>query len=79
CGNPPVERNQETITTKNRSDSHSSGHFSVHFPSNRGIATPACALVRNDRKLEAKLLNNNLPFSLRYCFEYTSFLIALFE
>ncbi len=40
CGNPPVERNQETITTKNRNDFHSSGHFSVHFPSNRGIATP---------------------------------------
>ena len=24
------------------------GCFSIHFPSNRGIATPACALVRND-------------------------------
>ena len=47
-GNPPDEWNQVTITTKNRSDSHSSGHYSVHFSSNRGIATPACALVRND-------------------------------
>ncbi len=48
CGNPPVERNQETITTKNSNDFHSSGHYSVHFPSNRGIATPVCALARND-------------------------------
>ena len=39
-GNPPVPWNQVTITTKNRNVSHSSGHFSVHFPSNRGIATP---------------------------------------
>ena len=38
-GNPPVEWNQVTITTKNRGDSHSSGWFSVHFSSNRGIAT----------------------------------------
>ena len=54
CGNPPVERSQETITTKNRGDTHSFGHFSVHSPSNRGIATPVCGLVRNDRKLEGK-------------------------
>ena len=47
-GNPPVERNQVSITTKNRSDSHSAERFSVHFLSNRGIATPVCALVRND-------------------------------
>ena len=39
CGNPPVERNQATITTKNCGNSHSLGYFSVHFPSNRGIAT----------------------------------------
>ena len=39
CGNPPVERNQVTITTKNRSDAHSFGIFSVCFLSNRGIAT----------------------------------------
>ena len=50
CGNPPVERNQVTITTKNRGDSHSFGNYSVHFPSNRGIATPVCALARNDSK-----------------------------
>ena len=36
----PVEWNQVTITSKSRGDSRSSGHFSVHFPSNRGIATP---------------------------------------
>ncbi len=47
-GNPPVERNQVTITTKKRSKSHFLGKFSAHFPSNRGIATPVCALVRND-------------------------------
>ena len=39
CGNPPVERNQVTIPTKNCSESHSSGYFSAHFPSIRGIAT----------------------------------------
>ena len=39
CGNPPVERNQVTITTKNCGNALSSGCFSVHFPSNRGIAT----------------------------------------
>ena len=38
-GNPPVEWNRVTITTKNRGDSQFSGYFSVHFPSNRGIAT----------------------------------------
>ena len=59
CGNPPVERNQVTITAKNRSNSHSSGFCSVHFPSIRGIATPVCALARNDSK---KRTNNNLSF-----------------
>ena len=39
-GNPPVEWNQVTITTKNRSDFHSFRYYSVHFPSDRGIATP---------------------------------------
>ena len=39
CGNPPVERNQVAITTKYRGNSHSFGYFSVHFPTNRGIAT----------------------------------------
>ena len=33
CGNPPDERNQVTITTKNCGDSHFFGCFSVHFPS----------------------------------------------
>ena len=36
------------ITTKNPGNSHSFRYYSVHFPSNRGIATPACALARND-------------------------------
>ena len=48
CGNPPVERDQVTITTKNRNDSNAPGHFSVHFPSIWGIATPVCELARND-------------------------------
>ena len=39
CGNPPVERNQVTITTKNRGELHPFWCFSVHFPTNRGIAT----------------------------------------
>ena len=38
-GNPPVERNQITITLKNRGDSHFWGCHSAHFPTNRGIAT----------------------------------------
>ena len=38
-GNPPVERNQVTIPTKNCGESHSYGYFSAHFPSIRGIAT----------------------------------------
>ena len=38
-GNPPVERNQVTIATKNRGESQSSWKFSEHFRSNRGIAT----------------------------------------
>ena len=40
CGNPPVERNQVTIITKNRKVSRSVGQLSIHFSSNRGIATP---------------------------------------
>ena len=36
CGNPPVERNQVTITAKNCGDTHFYRYFSVHFPSNRG-------------------------------------------
>ena len=39
CGNPPVERNQVTITTKIARFSRSVGQLSIHFPSNRGIAT----------------------------------------
>ena len=39
CGNPPVERNQVIITAKNCGDTHFYRYFSVHFPSNRGIAT----------------------------------------
>ena len=38
-GNPPVERNQVTIITKNRGNAHPFGCFSEHSPSNRGIAT----------------------------------------
>ncbi|MDY4490231.1 MAG: hypothetical protein SPE19_06860, partial [Candidatus Faecousia sp.] len=57
-GNPPVERNQVTIPTKNCGESHSSGYFSEHFPSIRGIATPVCALARNDSKYST---NTNLP------------------
>ena len=38
-GNPPVEKNQVTIITKNRGNAHPFGYFSEHSPSNRGIAT----------------------------------------
>ena len=38
-GNPPAPWNQVTTTTKNRGDFHSFRHYSVHFPSNWGIAT----------------------------------------
>ena len=37
--NPPVEWNQVTIITKKRGGFHSFRYYSVHFPSNRGIAT----------------------------------------
>ncbi|MGN1016918.1 MAG: hypothetical protein ACI4PL_07970 [Faecousia sp.] len=63
-GNPPVERDQKTITTKNRDDFHSSGYFSVHFPSNQGIATPVCELARNDIVFECAAANNNLSVCL---------------
>ena len=61
-GNPPVERNQVTITTKNRKVSRSVGQLSIHFPSNWGIATPVCALARNDSKYST---NTNLSVCLR--------------
>ena len=38
-GNPPDEWNQVAITTKNRNVSLAEGQLSIHFPSNRGIAT----------------------------------------
>ena len=50
CGNPPAPWNQVTITVKNCDDFHSFRYHSEHFPSNRGIATPVCALARNDSK-----------------------------
>ena len=59
-GNPPVEWNQVTITTKNCGDFYSFRYYSVHFPSNRGIATPVCGLVRNDRKLEGEAAKQQL-------------------
>ena len=39
-GNPPVEWHQVTITTKIPAFPHSVGQLSIHFLSNRGIATP---------------------------------------
>ena len=60
CGNPPVERNQVTITTKN-AKAPIFRCFSVHFPSNWGIATTSVrtglAMTEN---FGAKPLNNNL-------------------
>ena len=46
-GNPPAPWNWVSITTKYR-NAPVFGYYSVHFPSNRGIATPVCGLVRND-------------------------------
>ena len=40
CGNPPVEWNQVTISAKNATFPCSVGQLSIHFTSNRGIATP---------------------------------------
>ena len=57
-GNPPVEWNQVTITTKNHGELHLFWCFSVHFPTNRGIATPVCALARNDSNYST---NKNFP------------------
>ena len=42
------------------------GCFSVHLPSNRGIATPVCALVRNDSIFERAPTNTNFPFPCLY-------------
>ena len=53
-----------TITTKNRGDSHSFGNYSVHFPSNRGIATPVCALVRNDSVYMARTFKHQFTEQL---------------
>ncbi|MDY6181603.1 MAG: hypothetical protein SPI15_12270, partial [Candidatus Faecousia sp.] len=50
CGNPPDEWDQVTITTKKREFFCNCGYLSQHCTSNRGIATPVCALARNDRK-----------------------------
>ena len=57
CGNPPVERNQVTITTENRNVSPFCRAIVDTFPSNWEIATPVCALARNDSEY---LTNNNL-------------------
>ena len=63
CGNPPVERNQVTITTKNRGELLHFWCFSVHFPTNRGIATTSLrtglAMTEN---LKGEAINNNSPF-----------------
>ncbi len=59
CGNPPDEWNQVTITTKIAVFSRPVGQLSIHFPSNRGIATPACTLARNDS------ISLQTPISLR--------------
>ena len=56
CGNPPVERNQVTITTKNRKVSRSVGQLSIHFSSNRGIATPLRPQARPERNRRRRLL-----------------------
>ena len=58
CGNPPVERNQVTITTENRNVSPFCRAIVDTFPSNWEIATPVCALARNDSEY---LTNNNFP------------------
>ena len=47
-GNPPVERNQKTITTKDSGSSHFPGTFRYISPLSKGIATPVYALARND-------------------------------
>ena len=52
CGNPPVERNQVTITTKNRSDSHFFWVVFGTFPLYPGDCHDQSAdWSRNDRKL----------------------------
>ena len=60
-GNPPVEWNQVTISTKKRNSTHSSWCFSAAFPSNRGIATTSVrtGLAMTDN-LQRTLSNTNL-------------------
>ena len=69
-GNPPVEWNQVTITAKKRGESRSSGSYSVHFHSNRGIATTSLrtglAMTGN---LETK---RQTPICLSHAFFSTS-------
>ena len=57
-GNPPVERNHVTITTKNHGELHNSWRFSVHFPSNRGIATTS---VRTGLAMTALFFKHQFP------------------
>ena len=45
CGNPPVERNQVTITAKNRGVSHVLGTFRYISHLSGGLPRPVCALV----------------------------------
>ena len=64
-GNPPVRRNRVTITTKTATPP-SFRLFIYTLPSNRGIATPACALVRNDSSFSVRQTPN-----LSLCFRLT--------
>ena len=56
CGNPPVERNQVTITTRNRNVSQLCRAIVNTFTSIRGIATPLRPQARPERNRRRRLL-----------------------
>ena len=57
-GNPPVEWNPVRLPPKIAASSTLSGTIRYISPLSKGIATPVCALVRNDSKYST---NFNLP------------------
>ena len=61
CGNPPVERNQVTITTKNRRNPQFLVAYRYISPLTGGLPRHSSALARNDSKYST---NTNLGYRL---------------
>ena len=60
CGNPPVERNQVTITAKNRGVSHFSGAIRYVFHLTGGLPHQSADWFAMTENFGVKLLNTNL-------------------